>query len=82
MENMGAGVELELYSQRILTEKPNEGLIKMFDGTQRQISYHVLDGLVIVEGDIVLGPLEEVFPKGDVTTESIIIKPLNKWPNK
>ncbi|WP_186320991.1 M12 family metallopeptidase [Bacillus mycoides] len=81
---------IEIYSEEILETKPQEGYIFMRNLNWVKIKYHSIDGLVVVDGDIILGleqdliKNESFFDSKDISFEAIIYDPIDvvKWPNK
>ncbi|WP_461611934.1 M12 family metallopeptidase [Cytobacillus kochii] len=76
---------LEVYSEEVLTTKPKKGYFTLENSTSlKEITYHSIEGLVIVDGDIILGYEDKIIKKDKETTEAIIIEPIRnrRWPNK
>lgn len=74
----------EEYSEKVLALEPKQGYITFENSPLTKITYHSIDGLVIIDGDIVLGNEDKIIKKNKNTTEAIIIEPIrnNRWPNK
>ncbi|KZS47766.1 hypothetical protein AWU65_18475 [Paenibacillus glucanolyticus] len=74
----------EVYSEEIYNKMPLKGFIKLKDGSWREIAYHSIDGMVIIDGDIVLGEERKIISKDKMETEAIIFEPIRnvRWPNK
>ncbi len=74
---------VELYSPRMLEGNPNVGIMKLENRTIK-IDYYLIDGWVVVEGDILLGREEDLIKKSEMSTQAIIFEPIStvRWPNK
>ncbi|MDY8022014.1 M12 family metallopeptidase [Paenibacillus polymyxa] len=74
---------VELYSPSMLKGNSNVGIMKLENRTLK-IDYYLIDGWVVVEGDILLGREEDLIKKGEMSTQAIIFEPVGivRWPNK
>ncbi|WP_218012154.1 M12 family metallopeptidase [Bacillus thuringiensis] len=80
----------EIYSKELLEIKSKEGYILTNKLDWIKIKYHLIDGLVIIEGDIELGLEQDLIwnekPSNseEISLESVIFDPINivRWPNK
>lgn len=82
MDDIQANVEL--YSPRMLKDKGKAGILKLGNNSQRDVDYYLIDGYVVIEGDIILGKEEDLIKKGEYSTQAIIFEPIRavRWPNK
>lgn len=70
-------VALSLYVSTVLAEKPNQAFIAGPDGVVQKVTYEKRDGYAVIEGDIIIGRVEEIQRQGALV-HSLLSK---RWPN-